>query len=129
MPLSNDLPTGLWGELSRLRIWTELPTLLAQNQNPIGSLGMLPAFVLMAVFFYMIVYRPQKRERERREQMLRDGLKKNARIVTIGGIHGIITNVNQDAGRVTIRVDEKNNTELKMNISSIADVITDEKEK
>ena len=46
-------------------------------------------FVAMAVFFYFILIRPQKQERNRQQQ-LRDSLKKNDVIVTIGGIIGTI---------------------------------------
>ena len=39
-------------------------------------------------------------------------LKENDRVVTIGGIYGVVTNVQRDAERVTIRVDESTGTKL-----------------
>ena len=39
-------------------------------------------------------------------------LKENDRVVTIGGIYGVVTNVQRDAERVTIRVDEATGTKL-----------------
>jgi preprotein translocase subunit YajC len=47
-------------------------------------------------------------------------------VVTIGGIHGVVTNVQRDAERVTLRVDESTGTKLRVNASAIARVITDD---
>jgi preprotein translocase subunit YajC len=55
-------------------------------------------------------------------------LKENDRVVTIGGIYGVVTNVQRDADRVTIRVDESNGTRIKVNMSAIARVLTAEEE-
>jgi len=51
-------------------------------------------------------------------------LKKNDRIVTIGGILGTVMNVQKD--EVTIRVDESTNTKLRMQRNAIARVIPPE---
>ena len=53
-------------------------------------------------------------------------LKENDHVVTIGGIHGVVTNVQRDAERVTIRVDESTGTKLRVNMSAIARVVTDD---
>src|SRR5262249_11844693 len=65
---------------------------------------MLPLAGVMLLFYFMMI-RPQKQK----EQSLRDqvnNLKENDRVITIGGIHGVVTNVQRDAERVTVRVDE-----------------------
>jgi preprotein translocase subunit YajC len=49
-------------------------------------------------------------------------LKKNDRVVTIGGIKGIVTNVQRDADEVTINVDESSGTKLRVTVASIARV-------
>lgn len=78
----------------------------------------------MALFYFMML-RPQKRkEQELREQVSQ--LKENDRVVTVGGIYGIVTNVQRDAQRVTIRVDESNGTKLRVNMTAIARVLTAE---
>ena len=85
---------------------------------------MLPMIAIMALFYFMMI-RPQKRkEQELRNQVSQ--IKENDRVVTIGGIYGIVTNVQRDAQRVTIRVDESNGTKLKLNMSAIARVLTAE---
>jgi preprotein translocase subunit YajC len=55
-------------------------------------------------------------------------VKENDRVVTIGGIYGVVTNVQRDADRVTIRVDEATGAKLKINMSAIARVLTAEEQ-
>ena len=95
----------------------------AAPANDTGNLWamMMPLLIIMALFYFMMI-RPQKR----REQELRDmvnNLKENDRVVTIGGIYGVVTNVQRDADRVTLRVDETNGTKIKVGMSAIARVI------
>jgi preprotein translocase subunit YajC len=79
---------------------------------------------VMALFYFMMI-RPQKRkEQELRNQVAQ--LKENDRVVTIGGIYGVVTNVQRDAQRVTLRVDESTGTKLRFNMSAIARVLTAE---
>lgn len=82
----------------------------------------LPAIMLL---FYMMFFRPQRREATQRAAMLQ-ALKPNDHIVTAGGIYGVVTNVHREAGAVTIRVDENNNTRLKVSLSAVSRVIGDE---
>lgn len=80
--------------------------------------------VIMVLFYFMLI-RPQKRK----EQQLRDmvgNVKENDRVITIGGIHGVVTNVQRDLDRLTIRVDESTGTKIKVNMSAIARVVTGE---
>lgn len=60
--------------------------------------------VLMGVIFYFLLYRPQKKEQKKRAELL-DALKKGDKVVTIGGIHGVITALNDKI--VTLKVAEK----------------------
>ena len=93
-----------------------------------GSGGMLSPLLLFGVpilLFWLLLIRPQQqaqqRERKTREAMLAS-LKKNDRVVTVGGIYGVVTNVNRDDDEVTIKVDEAANVKLRITISSIARV-------
>lgn len=60
--------------------------------------------VLMAVVFYFLLYRPQKKEQKLRAEML-NNLKKGDRVITAGGMYGTITSL--DAKKVTLKVGEK----------------------
>jgi preprotein translocase subunit YajC len=104
--------------------------LLAQDQAPapadpyqfIRFMG--PLVVIFALFYFMLI-RPQKRKEQELRQMVHN-LKENDRVVTIGGIYGVVTNVQRDAERVTIRVDEGTGAKLRVNMSAIARVLTGE---
>jgi preprotein translocase subunit YajC len=82
-------------------------------------------FVIIFVLFYFLLIRPQKREQGRRQEMLA-GVKKNDRVVTVGGIYGVVTNVHREADEVTIKVDEATNAKLRITLSSIGRILGDE---
>jgi len=119
--------------------WHALVLAQAQAQGPAGGAPPAPEttgealprllfmILITGALFYFIMLRPQKKK----EQALRDrigNMKENDRVVTIGGIHGVVTNVQRDAERVTIRVDESTGTKIRFNMSAIARVLTGEDE-
>jgi preprotein translocase subunit YajC len=75
-------------------------------------------FVLLAVLFYFMIWRPQQKQQKERKAML-DSLKKGDKIVTIGGIHGELTSLKEDY--VTIKVADK--VEMKLSRSGISHVV------
>ncbi len=89
-----------------------------------GLLNMLPMFIAIFALFYFLLIRPQRREQARRQEML-GAVKKNDRVLTSGGIYGVVANVNRDADEVTVKVDEATNTKLRLTLSSIARVLGD----
>ena len=105
--------------------WTGM-ALLGQNAAPGGSLIQILTLVLpIGILFYFLLIRPQRREQAKRQELL-SAVKKNDRVVTIGGIYGVVTNVQREADEVTIKVDEATNTKLRLSLGSIARVIQDE---
>jgi preprotein translocase subunit YajC len=82
--------------------------------NPLVELA--PMLMMFAVLFYFIVMRPQQRERKKREDLLGQ-LKKNDKVLTVGGIIGTIADLSNDGSRVTLRVDD--GTRIKFTRSSI----------
>ena len=70
---------------------------------------------LMAVIFFFILYRPQKKEQKKRSNLL-DSLKKEDRVVTIGGIHGTITALTDKT--VMLRIAEK--VEIKISRTAVS---------
>ena len=77
------------------------------------------------LLFYLLILRPQKRKEKSMRSMI-DDLKEKDRVVTIGGIHGIVTNVQRDQEVVTLRVDESTGAKIRVGISAIARVVVDE---
>jgi preprotein translocase subunit YajC len=90
-----------------------------QTTNPIVSF--LP-LVLIFVVFYFFIIRPQRKREDTRKTMIA-AVKKGDRIVTIGGVHGTVTQV--DDTSVLAQVDT--NTKLRIDKNAIASVGTKEK--
>ena len=74
---------------------------------------------MMAIFaiFYFLLIRPQSKERQRQEDMLK-GIKKGDEIVTNGGIIGKV--VHADGSQLTIRTGE--NTRITVDRGRVATV-------
>jgi preprotein translocase subunit YajC len=91
--------------------------------DPTGGLGMLLPMMAIAILFYFLLIRPQKREQAKREAML-STMKKNDRVVTIGGMLGVIANISPDGQEVTLKVDD--NTRIRMVRSSIQRIVSED---
>ena len=113
-----------------------MPLTLLQNTWPVllagdapadgpgmGSL-LMPVAMIMVLFYFMLI-RPEQAKKKAHQGLL-NSLKKNDRIVTVGGIYGVVTNVQQDADEVTVKVDESNNTKIRITFGSVARVINGE---
>jgi preprotein translocase subunit YajC len=94
--------------------------------NPCGSMGgMLPMFAIMFIIFYFLLIRPQKKRDQKQRDML-SAVKKNDKVVTIGGIHGTVDRIKTDEGKVVIKVDD--NTKLTFSIRSIQTIVRKDSE-
>ncbi|MFF2447688.1 preprotein translocase subunit YajC [Neobacillus sp. NPDC058068] len=60
-----------------------------------GGLGTIGPLILMFVLFYFLLIRPQQKRQKAVRQMQTD-LKKGDKIVTIGGLHGIIDSIDDN---------------------------------
>lgn len=69
-----------------------------------NTLATYGPILLMGIIFYFMLYRPQKKEQQRRSELL-GGLKKGERIVTIGGLYGTIIGLNDKT--VTVKIADK----------------------
>ena len=79
---------------------------------------MLVTFGLIIVVFYFLVIRPQNRKQKDAKRML-ESVRKGDRVVTVGGMHGFVESVKDDA--VVLKVDD--NVKLKFNKSAISQVL------
>lgn len=113
-------------------------SLLGQEAGPTGegsglsallgsNASMLIPFVLIFVAFYFMILMPERKRRNEQEKLL-GGLKKNDRVVTTGGIIGVVVMAEKGSKQVTIRIDEKTDAKLTMLRSAIAQVISDDAE-
>lgn len=79
---------------------------------------MLIPFVLMFVIMYFVLIRPQrKRQKELQAQI--EALRTGDRIITIGGMHGLVTNVKER----TIVLKVADNTKVEFEKSAVQTVV------
>lgn len=93
----------------------------AQSDQPQGAAPLLTwaPFIFIGFIIYFLMIRPQSKERKKRAEMI-SAVKKNDRVVTIGGIIGTVAMVKDN--EVTLKVDESNNTKITFTKSAISQV-------
>ena len=88
-----------------------------------GMAGMLLPFLLVILIMYFFLIRPQNKKQKELDKML-SALKKGDKIVTIGGIHGVISSVKEKT--VIVKVDD--DCKIEFNRTAISSVINPEAE-
>jgi preprotein translocase subunit YajC len=85
------------------------------GEQQVGTLlGLFLPFVIMLVFFWLVLIRPQQKQQKQRQEML-NSLAKGDKVVTWGGIHGEITVLKEDV--LTLRIADK--VEIKLDRSGV----------
>ena len=80
------------------------------------------AMVLLIGVFYFVMFRGQKKERDKHKSML-EAIKRNDRVQTIGGILATVVEVRDN--EVVLKVDETNNVKMRFNRSAIKEVLAE----
>ncbi len=88
-----------------------------------GNQGMFIGLILMLVVFYGIMLTSSRRDKKRRQEML-SAIKKNDRVMTIGGIIGSVVTANES--EVTLKVDESANVKITFIRSAIQRVLRED---
>lgn len=119
--------------MESIRLLATSWVLLAEGEAPKGPgsggileqlfMNPLIPFLVIGLLFYFLLIRPERRKKAEMVQML-ENLKANDRVVTAGGIYGTVVNVKKGSEDVTLRVDENNNTKLRVLRSSIMRIVT-----
>lgn len=86
-----------------------------QGGETMAMLNAMWPFVLMGGIFYFMLWRPQKQEQKKRQDLL-DNLKKGDKVVTIGGIYGTISQISEK--RISLEVAENVHIEIARNAVS-----------
>lgn len=81
-------------------------------------------FALFGLFVYFIIFRGPKKKQQQHQQMVQT-LKKNDRVRTIGGLIGTVVDIKDD--EITLKIDESNNTKIKVIPSAIGLNLTNQK--
>lgn len=100
-----------------------LPPQGAKPPEPFGGMGLpLMLLVFLALMFGMTMF-GQRKEKKKRAAMLAS-MKKNDKVVTIGGIIGTVVEVKDN--EVIVKVDESSNTRMRFSRSAIQGIISEE---
>ncbi len=74
--------------------------------------------ILIFVIFWVLLIWPQMRRQKQHKKMI-ESLQKGDKVITIGGIYGVVTHIGENT--VIIKVDE--NTKLEVNKNAIAGIV------
>ncbi len=102
--------------------------LMAQQTPDAGGSGGAPAWIsllpllIIGVLGYYLMIRPMKRQEQERQSLL-SALKKNDKVVTSGGLIGIVAAIKEKEDEVTLKVDESSNVRLRVTKSSIVRIL------
>ena len=91
----------------------------AQAGGGFGGMESLLPLVLIFVVFYFLLIRPQQKKQKQHREMLGE-LHRGDRVVTAGGVIGLITRVNSDT-EITVEISE--GVRVKVVRSMVSDVI------
>ncbi|PWM30414.1 MAG: preprotein translocase subunit YajC [Verrucomicrobia bacterium] len=87
-----------------------------------GGFNMLLFLVLMFAAMYFLMIAPQRKRQKAHQKMISE-LQTGDKVLTIGGMIGVITNVDNDAKTFTVKVSE--NTKIEFVKSAIQEKLTD----
>ena len=69
-----------------------------------GSSMFMILIVIMFIGMYFLTIRPQKKQQQQRQEMLK-GMNKGDKVVTLGGIKGVIASIDRDNKEVVVDCD------------------------
>jgi preprotein translocase subunit YajC len=85
-------------------------------RKPFGGSSQWIFIGLMFVMMYFILFRAPRKKQQQHKQMVQT-LEKNDKVRTIGGIIGTVVDIKGD--EVILKVDESNNTKIRVSSSAI----------
>ena len=95
-----------------------LALLMSPREGGSAGIIFMGQMILIFVIFYFLLIRPQTKERQRHEEMLK-ALKKGDEIITNGGIIGTVVHVEEH--RLTVRTGD--NTRLTVDRGRVAQLL------
>jgi preprotein translocase subunit YajC len=94
----------------------------AGNGDQGGSILPYTLIIIVVLGYFLIVAPERKKSRAYKDQM--SAIKKNDRVVTIGGIYGVVANINREQDKITLKVDD--NTKMDFTLGAISRVVSAE---
>ena len=90
-----------------------------QGEGP-GLMSNIILFGSIILIFYFMIIRPQQKRQKERQKLL-ESMKKGDKVITSGGMYGTIAGIDEK----TVLVQIADNVKVKLDRSSIANIISD----
>jgi preprotein translocase subunit YajC len=95
------------------------------NSQEFSFMGLMPMILIFAIFYFLII-RPQSKKMKDHKTMI-DNIKVGDKVITNGGIFGLVKSIDQKENHLEIEISE--NVNVKILRGYVADIIKDEKNK
>ena len=109
--------------------WLTDLALFAAGEGDGGGLGPLATwlwpFLAIGLLFWLLGVPPPPQD-PATGQGLHTALKNHDRVIAAGGIYGVVAEVDHEANRVTVKVDEAANVRLRVTLSSVIPIPPDQ---
>ena len=79
----------------------------------------MPMLILLFAVFYFLLIRPQQQRQKKQKEMIAS-IEKGDKVVTAGGIHGLVTGIKDNSLIIKIA----DNVKVEVNRSSVSRVLT-----
>ena len=93
-------------------------------QPPDAWLGALFPLLAMGVIFWLFFIRPEHKRRKEKQNLL-SNLKVKDKVITIGGVHGTVTELDND--NVFLVIDSKKDVKIQIRRSAVEVIVREEK--
>jgi preprotein translocase subunit YajC len=117
-------PVNEEGQATTLVPDNNAPPVGTEGRRATGGYTQLIFIGLMFVMLYFIIFRGPQKQKQQHRKML-ESLQKNDKVRTIGGIIGTIVDIKGD--EITLKIDESNNTKIKIVASAIGKNLSKDK--
>ena len=85
-----------------------------------GIAAFLPFFLIMLIIYFLMIRPQAKRQKEKQNMLL--ALKKGDKVITIGGIHGVVSGMKNKGKLIVLKIDKNLNININRSaISGLAD--------
>ncbi len=98
--------------------------LMAKAGNPM--MQFLPLMIIMFAVMYFLIIRPQKQKEKKRQEMI-SNVRKQDKVVTAGGVHGVVVSVKEN--EVIVRIDDAKDVKIKVDKSALTSISVPRSEK
>jgi len=105
-----------------IALFADFPHVFAQDAQNGNFWQLILPFLPIIPLFYFVFIMPQQQQEKKRRAMI-DGLKKNDKVLTTGGIYGTVISVDAKNDKVVLRVDDERGVKLAFTSASVGRVL------